>query len=108
MTYDIVPPHPFWCVVVGLFSPRKPWTARRRAPEDPTESVPVRRREDIGRIRDCGTYFSGYLEEGMRSHIPRRNYRDGADGEEKAWGQMSWCSMAERVAAAREVTSSLL
>ena len=43
-----------------------------------------------------------------RSHIPRRNYRDGADGEEKAWGQISLCSMAERVAAAREVTSSLL
>ena len=29
-----------------------------------------------------------------------------ADGEEQAWGQISWYSMAERVAAAREVTSS--
>jgi hypothetical protein len=43
-----------------------------------------------------------------RSHIPRRNYRDVADGEDQAWGQTSLCSMAERVAAAREVTSSLL
>jgi hypothetical protein len=40
------------------------------------ESVPVRRREDIGRIRDGGTYFSGFLQAGMRSHLPRRNYRD--------------------------------
>ncbi len=31
-----------------------------------------------------------------------------ADDEEKAWGQISLCSMAERAAAAREVTSSLL
>src|SRR6266446_10932601 len=76
MTYDIVPPHPCCCVVVGLFSPRQPWTALRRSQQHPTESVPVRRREGIGRIRDCGTYFSGFLEEGMRSHLPRRNYRD--------------------------------
>src|SRR6266849_4479988 len=81
---------------------------RLRRNQATDESLPGGWQEDIGRIRDCVTYFSGYLEEGMRSHIPRRNYRDVADGEEKAWGQISWCSMAERVAAAREVTSSLL
>src|SRR6266508_3082352 len=46
------------CVVLGLFSPRKQMTALRRSQEKHNESVPVRRRADIGRIRDCVTYFS--------------------------------------------------
>ncbi len=69
---------------------------------------PSGRREDIGKIRDGGTYFSGFLQAGMPSHLPRRNYRDGADVEKQTWGQINWCSMAARVAVAREVTSSLL
>ena len=36
------------------------------------------------------------------------NTEMNADGEEQAWGQTILCSMVARVAAAREVTSSLL
>ena len=72
------------------------------------DSLPVWRMENIGRIRDYVAYFAPDWEEGVWSHIPRRNYRGVADGEEKARGQTSLCSMAERVAALREVTPSLL
>ena len=64
--------------------------------------------EDIGRIRDCVAYFSptGKKERGA-------TYLGGITevlrmARRKRGGQISLCSMAERVAALREVTPSLL
>ena len=76
--------------------------------DNQNESVPVRRREDIGRIRDCVTYFSPDCKKGCEAIYLGGITEMNADGEKQAWGQISWCSMAARVAAAREVTSSLL
>src|SRR6266699_2521092 len=46
------------------------------------ESLPGGWLEDIGRIRDCLAYFAAEGEEGVRSHLPRRNYRGSTEGEE--------------------------
>jgi hypothetical protein len=66
------------------------------------------RREDIGRIRDGGTYFSPDWKQGGAAIYLGGITEMNAGGQEQACGQISWCSMAARVAAAREVTSSLL
>ena len=72
------------------------------------ESLPVWRLEYIGRIRDCVAYFAptGKKERGA-------TYLGGITevlrmARRKRGGQTSLCTMAERVAALREVTPSLL
>ena len=72
------------------------------------ESLPVWRLENIGRIRDCVAYFAPDWEEGCGA-----TYLGGITevlrmARRKRGGQTSLCSMAERVAALREVTPSLL
>ncbi|RIK33572.1 MAG: hypothetical protein DCC55_34665, partial [Chloroflexi bacterium] len=75
------------------------------------ESIPVRRREDIGRIRDYVTYFSPDGKKGCETIYLggiAEMWRMARRKRGAKLGQISLCSMAERVAAAREVTASLL